>query len=234
MNFEQWFVPELINKSGDKINYQYPTSKVVCVGRNYVEHARELNNPVPKAPLLFIKPNSSLRSLRAGIVLPDLPFSCHYETELALLIGKTIKHNENENLLSKITGIGLALDLTLRDLQQKLKTDGKPWEKAKAFDGSCPVSEFIHIQDKDDLNTIRFELRRNQELVQQAQPSEMIFSIEELLIDASRYFTLYPGDILLTGTPAGVGQLELGDELTLQLNHMQWQTRVMKETEIDG
>lgn len=232
MNFENWFVPELFDKHGKVIKFDYPTSKVICVGRNYVEHAKELNNPVPKKPILFLKPNSSVCKLTESLTLPSMSSLCHYETELALLIGDTVARNSSEISFDKIAGVGLALDLTLRDLQHDLKSNGKPWDKSKAFDRSCPVTPFHQLADEFD--NMSFELLVNKELRQKASPKDMIFSIERLLKETSQYFTLYPGDILLTGTPKGVGELNDFDKLELHLQGLSWHAQVEYERVSDG
>ena len=234
VNFEHWFIPDLKDKTGNSLAFDYPTSKVLCVGRNYIEHAKELNNPVPETPLFFLKPNSNLCELGETLVLPKLPSNCHYETELALLIGETIERNSAPEPGEKIAGVGLALDLTLRDLQQELKAAGKPWEKSKAFDLSCPVTSFQKVEPTLDFNRLEFELSINQNLVQKASPQQMIFSIRQLLEAASQFFTLYPGDILLTGTPAGVGELQEADKLNLRLVNDEWQSLVSYEESQHG
>ena len=195
--------------------YPNPISKVVCVGRNYIAHALELNNPVPEAPLLFIKPNSAVVPISGMVAIPTHRGHVHYEAELAVLIGKPLSHATEEEVESAIAGLGLALDLTLRDLQSELKAKGHPWEIAKSFDASCPLTVFEPFENQD-LENLSFELEINGELKQQGYSGNMITSIKSLLAFASKHFSLLPGDILLTGTPEGVGVLNPGDNLSLK------------------
>lgn len=190
-------------------------SKVVCVGRNYAEHARELNNPIPDAPILFIKPESSVADLHQPLKIPA--DDCHYETEVAILIGAELFQASAEQVLESMVGVGLALDLTRRELQTQLKAKSHPWEIAKAFDGACPLSRFIPLAEFDDLQTIHFSLKLNDEIKQQSSTRDMLTPIVPLISYMSRFFTLRPGDVVLTGTPKGVGELKPGDRLTLVL-----------------
>lgn len=191
--------------------------KIVCVGRNYAEHARELNNPVPPQPLLFIKPATAACPLTAPIKLPANLGSVHYETELAILIGRPLTWASEAEALNAIAGVGLALDLTLRELQARLKTDGHPWERAKGFDGACPLSPFVPASDFDSLEALQFSLTINGDIRQQGNTRDMITPLLPLLAHISETFTLLPGDVVLTGTPAGVGVLEPGQHLKLEL-----------------
>ena len=194
--------------------------KIVCVGRNYADHAKELNNPVPKEPILFIKPASTLVPFASDICIPKNLGSVHHELEIALLVGKTLKHANQKTVINGIAGIGLGLDLTLRDLQKTLKEKGHPWERAKAFDKACPVSDFISMENIDTAlveQAITFELIKNGHVQQQGNSREMIFSMVELCCTISQFFTLEKGDIILTGTPSGVGELNAGDQLSANL-----------------
>jgi len=191
--------------------------KVVCVGRNYAEHARELNNPVPSAPLWFIKPASCIVPMRDNIVIPTDRGSCHHEIEVAILIGSKLSRCDEAAARAAIVGVGLALDLTLRDLQSTLKEKGHPWEIAKSFDGSCVLSEFVQAAQIADLQAIEFSLSVNGDVRQHGSTSSQIFPILQLLQLASRHFTLEPGDVLLTGTPAGVAALNAGDHLRAEI-----------------
>lgn len=184
-------------------------SKIVCIGRNYAEHAKELNNPIPTSPLLFIKTANSVVPFEKPIAVPTAHGSCHHELEIALLMGE-----------KGIAGVGLALDLTLRDLQDKLKAKGHPWEKAKAFDGACPLSEFVAVDEelRGELGNLNLELRRNGAQQQCGNSSQMLTPVPALLEEIAQYFTLLPGDVVLTGTPAGVGPLYSGDELEAVLS----------------
>lgn len=197
--------------------------KVVCVGRNYAAHAKELNNPIPSQPLFFIKPNSSLVALDQPLNIPHHLGSVHFELELAVLIGNDLDNPDQIQAFNAISGLGLALDLTLRDLQSQLKQKGHPWERAKAFKGACPVSEFVtlsqlDIQQPEDLVSLEFSLMLNQQIQQRGQTQLMLFSIIELIQSASQAFGLRKGDILLTGTPEGVGELHSGNQLQCQLH----------------
>ena len=193
-----------------------PITKAVCVGRNYAEHAAELDNPVPTEPLLFIKPPSAITELEAGIRLPPVDEPVHYETELALLIGRRLSHANETEADAAITGLGLALDLTLRQTQSRLKKEGHPWEIAKAFDGACPLSRFIPRAGLATGN-LQFTLAIDGEPRQSGDTADMIKPIPALVSYMSKHFTLEPGDVVLTGTPAGVGVLASGSELTLTL-----------------
>ncbi|GGB37450.1 isomerase/hydrolase [Oceanisphaera marina] len=196
----------------------YAVGKVVCVGRSYQDHAAELNNPVPKQPLLFIKPASSLIGLDVPLLLPKGLGAVHHELEVALLIGRRLCHAEPGHTLDAIAGVGLALDLTLRDVQDELKANGHPWERAKAFDGSCPISPFAVPDMLGHLQQLDFSLQINSQPRQSGNTAQMMWPIEQLLSEMSRCFTLNPGDIVLTGTPKGVGELKPQDQLDMQLN----------------
>ncbi|MEP4891591.1 MAG: fumarylacetoacetate hydrolase family protein [Aliiglaciecola sp.] len=210
---------------------QLPVGKVVCVGRNYVDHVKELGNEVPDNPLLFMKPATSLCDVNDPILLPsDTLGSCHNELEVAILIQSPLKNASQNECLAAIYGVGLALDLTLRDLQAKLKSKGLPWERAKAFDGACPVSGFLEIENVPDLQNLEFSLQINQQLRQQGNTSLMIWDVVSLLSQISEIFTLLPGDIVLTGTPKGVGPLYADDELSLNLHdHFSLNSKVLGE-----
>lgn len=201
--------------SGDIIPHR--PGKVVCVGRNYVAHAAELGNEVPEEPLLFIKPATALTALEPGFAIPVDRGEVHHETELALLVGQPLTRANTEQAAAAIIGIGIALDLTLRDLQNQLKALRQPWEKAKAFDDSCPVSRWVPITAFPSWDDIDFSLQVNGESRQSGHSSLMIWSMLELTAAISQHFTLLPGDLILTGTPAGVGPLHPGDQLTLEL-----------------
>ncbi|WOG28374.1 fumarylacetoacetate hydrolase family protein [Endozoicomonas sp. 8E] len=202
--------------SGDRIDL--PTGKVVCVGRNYAEHIRELNNPLPDDPVLFIKPSTSLAALEMPFVIPVDRGEVHHETEIAILMDTRLQNASENESIDAIKAIGLALDLTLRDVQSRLKEKGLPWEVAKAFDGSCPVSGFIAKEHLPDLDNIHFSLKINGQTRQEDTSAHMLTSIPGLISYISRHFTLEPGDIVLTGTPAGVGPLKQGDQLELAIS----------------
>ena len=204
----------------DNSPVRYPLGKIACVGRNYAAHAAELGNPLTEVPLLFLKPATSAVDLHAPLRLPQGLGSVHHETELALLIGAPLTDASPQQAKAAIAGIGLALDLTLRDVQDQLKKQGHPWERAKAFDGSYPVSHFI-APGTVDLQNLSLQLWRNDALQQEGNTSQMLFPVIELLCEMSRVFTLQPGDIVSTGTPAGVGPLASGDRLRLLLGDKQ-------------
>lgn len=195
-----------------------PVGKVVCVGRNYLDHIKELNNEVPSEPLLFMKPATALCDVTQPITIPPGSGECHYELEVALLIGKQLSNCKNTvEAGAAVQGIGLAIDLTLRDVQQRLKDKGQPWERAKAFDRACPISGFAPLTDVASLNKLEFALTINGEVRQQGNTAMMMHSALALLCVISSTFTLQPGDIVLTGTPKGVGPLQSGDALQLEM-----------------
>ena len=197
--------------------YSYTPGKVVCVGRNYADHAKELGNEVPGSPLLFIKPATAMVAMTEPVALPEGFGACHHELEMALLIGQPLTKAAPDQCRAAIAGIGLALDLTLRELQDELKKKGHPWERAKAFDGACPLSEFAAFDQNLDFASLTLRLTRNGGVQQQGSCGDMLFSVENLLSEISHSFTLMPGDVVLTGTPAGVGPLSSGDQLVAEL-----------------
>ncbi len=205
--------------SGEAINHSL--GKIVCVGRNYAEHAKELGNEVPKSPLLFMKPATAAVALEKPFSIPSDMGSVHHEVEIALLIGEQASAIDEDNAWGCVSAVGVALDLTLRDVQDKLKAKGQPWEMAKAFDGSCPLSNWVPLEKIRDKNSIQIRLEKNGEMKQDGYSDHMITSIPKLIAYISQFFTLEPGDVILTGTPAGVGPLESGDLLktTLDTNY---------------
>ena len=200
-------------------DFGHSLGKIVCVGRNYVDHAKELNNPVPKQPLLFIKPSTAAVRLEQPLLIPVGKGECHHELEMAVLINRPLTMSDEETCLSAIAGIGLGIDLTLRDIQARLKEKGQPWERAKAFDGSCPLSQFVEPGDRD-LQQLELKLWHNSKLQQHGNTRDMLFPVASLLSDISHCFTLLPGDVVMTGTPAGVGPLLSGDSLVLELDDL--------------
>lgn len=187
--------------------------KIVCVARNYAEHARELGNPVPDRAVLFIKPASSLLADGGTVVIPPYSRDCHHEIELAVLIGRSGREITAAEAPAHIAGYAVALDLTLRDVQAELKARGLPWEIAKAFDTSCPLSDFVPAAAVPDPQALRLRLTVNGEVRQDGTTADMLRSVAQLVSEASAYFTLETGDILLTGTPSGVGPIKSGDRL---------------------
>jgi 2-keto-4-pentenoate hydratase/2-oxohepta-3-ene-1,7-dioic acid hydratase in catechol pathway len=205
-----------IDSAGKDIDL--PVGKVVCVGRNYLQHIRELDNEVPTAPLLFIKPSTGLSPLNKPVVLPKGLGPCHNELEVAVLIKTKLCKALIQEVEDAIWGVGVGLDLTLRNMQSALKKQGHPWERAKAFDNSCPMSQFVSIDKVEKLSNIDFALSVNSEIRQQGNSQDMLFSILKLLVDISNAFTLLPGDIVMTGTPKGVADLSVDDQLIIELN----------------
>lgn len=200
----------------DGSNFDYALGKIVCVGRNYLAHIHELGNAVPEEPVLFMKPETAAVAFAQPFSVPS--GDVQFETELAVLIGHRLTRATPAQCRAAIVGIGLALDLTRRDIQSSLKQNGLPWEVAKAFDGSCPLTPFMPLQDSEDLGSLSFKMWLNGSLTQHGQASLMRHSIEYLLSYISTHFTLKPGDVVLTGTPAGVGPLHSGDLIRLLLD----------------
>ena len=188
--------------------------KIICIGRNYEEHARELHNPLPKEPVFFLKPDSALLTRNRHFYYPDFSEEIHYETEIVLKIcklGKSIPENFAHTYYEEI---GIGIDFTARDLQREAKQKGLPWEKAKAFDHSAPISkEFIPKSQFNNLNNIGFYLEKNGEKVQHGNTGDMIFSFDKLISYVSRFMTLKTGDLIFTGTPSGVGPVKQSDHL---------------------
>ena len=213
----------------DGTRIHFPLGKVVCIGRNYAEHAKELDNPVPTEPLLFIKPGSCVVPLEGGFSIPDDRGSVHYEAEIAVLIGKPLSRTPNEEeVLDAISGFAPSLDLTLRDVQSKLKDKGHPWEIAKSFDGACVLAPFVPGDAVTDLRDIGIRLSINGEVRQDGSSAEMIFPIVPVIQAMAGHFNLQPGDVILTGTPVGVGPLNKGDELVLELaGHSSFSSQVL-------
>ena len=197
-----------------------PIGKIVCIGRNYVEHIKELGNQTPDKPVIFIKPASSFVSSGGTVVIPGYSDDCHHEIELAVLIGKTAKDVTVEAALDYVSGYAVALDLTLRDVQGVQKTKGLPWEIAKAFDTSCPLSDFVPTSQVDDPQNLQLKLTVNGEVRQNGNTRDMIRNIAELIAATSAYFTLEEGDVLLTGTPSGVGRIVSGDRLEASIEQV--------------
>ena len=193
-------------------------SKIICVGRNYVDHAKELGNVIPDRAVLFIKPPSSLVSLEDGISWNPAWGNCHHECELSLRIDRQLKaENDPQKALQAIGAVTLGLDLTLRELQDDLKKKGQPWERSKAFDGSCVLGDWVDVSEVKDWSSVQYTLEVNDQLRQTGNSSLMIFDIASLLVDISQFFTLEVGDVIMTGTPAGVAALHTGDDLKMTL-----------------
>lgn len=188
--------------------------KIICVGRNYARHAEELKNAIPEEPVIFLKPETALLPKGHPFFYPEFSSDVHYEAELVLRINRLGKHISEKHAHKYYSEIGIGIDFTARDIQQKLKEKSLPWEKAKAFDHSAPVSRrLLTISDLPDPSNISFHLNKNGETVQQGQSSEMLFSFDQIIAYVSTFLTLKMGDLIFTGTPAGVGSVKIGDEL---------------------
>jgi acylpyruvate hydrolase len=188
--------------------------KIICIGRNYAEHARELNNQVPENPVFFLKPDTALVIRNRPFYYPDFSKDIHYETELVLKICKVGKSIPEKYAQDYFDQIGIGIDFTARDLQQKCKEKGLPWEIAKGFDYSAPISqEYISKVSFSNPENIRFHLLLNGNKVQEGHSADMIFSFEKIISYVSRFMTLRTGDLIFTGTPAGVGPVKIGDKL---------------------
>jgi 2-keto-4-pentenoate hydratase/2-oxohepta-3-ene-1,7-dioic acid hydratase in catechol pathway len=187
--------------------------KIICIGRNYAEHIAELQHERPTDPVIFMKPDSAILPAHNPFYIPDFSNDLHYEVELVVKINRLGKHIAPRFAHKYYEEIGLGIDFTARDLQNQLKDKGLPWEKAKAFDGSAVIGDFLPKTDFSDLNAIEFGLKKNQEWVQKGNSEMMLWKIDELIAYVSQFFTLKIGDLIFTGTPAGVGKVNPEDEL---------------------
>lgn len=190
--------------------------KIICVGRNYADHAKELGNSTPKEPVIFCKPDSAILQPRNPFVIPPWTKEVHHELELIMRIGKVGKYIEPKHALSYVDSISVGIDFTARDIQSELKKAGLPWEKAKGFDGSAAIGKWI--KGSPNKKNYEIQLLKNNDLVQKGNTRDFIFSIEELICHVSQFFTLKSGDIIFTGTPSGVASVEVGDELICKLD----------------
>jgi 5-carboxymethyl-2-hydroxymuconate isomerase len=196
---------------------QFPIGKILCIGRNYWEHIKELGNAPPEAPVIFIKPASSVIGEGEAVVIPPYSHDCHHEAELALLIGRKGKDIPVDQAMEYIAGYGVGIDLTLRDVQGDLKKKGLPWEISKGFDTACPLSAFVEASKVADPQNLRIRLTVNGKIRQDGNTSMMIHSIPAIVSHMSGSFTLEPGDVILTGTPAGVSRIVSGDTLVAEI-----------------
>lgn len=187
--------------------------KIICIGENYPEHNKELNNANPGEPVVFMKPDTAVLKNNKPFYIPDFTNELHYETELIVKINRLGKNIAAKFASRYYNEIGLGVDFTARDLQRKLRAEGKPWEICKAFDNAAVIGNFLPISYFKNLQDISFHLNINEKTVQKGNSKDMIFSIDELIAYVSRFFTLKIGDILFTGTPAGVGKVSVGDHL---------------------
>ena len=191
--------------------------KIICIGKNYINHAKEMGSDVPKKPLFFLKPDSSILPKKHPFFYPDFSQNIHYELELVIRINKLGKHIEKKFAPSYYSEVGLGIDFTARDLQETCKKNGHPWEIAKAFDHSAVVSQqFFSIRELGELS---FELKKNGESVQKGYARDMVFNFDEIINHVSKYMTLKIGDLIFTGTPEGVGPIKIGDHLEGFLNY---------------
>ncbi len=194
--------------------------KIICIGRNYVDHIEELGNERPESPVIFMKPDTAILKDNEPFYHPDHSQEVHHEVEVLVKIKKEGKSIEPEFAPNYYDEIGLGIDFTARDTQQHLKTKGLPWELAKGFNGSAPVSKFI-AKAGFDMRNLDFKLEKNGETVQQGNTSLMLWPIDEIIAFVSKYFTLKTGDIIFSGTPKGVSQVKIGDRLTGYIDDQQ-------------
>lgn len=187
--------------------------KIFCIGRNYIDHAKELNNPVPAEPLVFMKPATALLANDKPFYYPDFTTELHYEGEIVLRVCKNGRSVQPEFAARYYDAVGFGIDFTARDLQDKLKQKGHPWEIAKGFDHSAPLGKFLPLEELENARAIRFQLKKNGQVVQDGNTADLIFDFNTLIVYISRYFTLQQGDLIFTGTPAGVGPVKTGDVL---------------------
>ncbi len=187
--------------------------KIICIGRNYVDHIKELSNERPKDPVVFIKPDSSVLPNEQDFYIPDFSSDIHHEVEVLVKIKKVGKHIAPEFSHLYYDELGLGIDFTARDLQEELKSKGLPWEKCKGFDGAAVIGSWVSKASFQDLNALDFSLEKNKIVVQQASTAQMLWSIDALISYVSTFFTLKKGDIIFTGTPSGVGPVKQGDIL---------------------
>ena len=187
--------------------------KILAIGQNYVEHNKELNSKNPAEPVVFMKPDTALLKSNKPFYIPDFTEELHYETELIIKINRLGKNIASKYAHRYYTEIGLGVDFTARDLQRRLKAEGKPWEISKAFDNSAVIGDFLPVEQLGNVQDIRFRLDLNGNTVQQGHSADMIFPVDELIAYVSRFFTLKIGDIIFTGTPVGVGKVAVGDRL---------------------
>lgn len=186
--------------------------KIICIGRNYAEHASELKNEIPAEPVIFLKPETALLPRKTPFFLPAFSSDVHHELELVVRISRLGKKIEERFAHRYFDEVSVGIDFTARDVQTALKQKGLPWEKAKAFDGSAPVGEWKKLAGRDVQN-LDIELRKNGECVQKGNTSEMLFSVARIVAEVSNYFTLKMGDLIFTGTPVGVGAVQRNDRL---------------------
>ena len=192
--------------------------KIICIGRNYLDHAKELGNKIPTSPLFFLKPDTAIQPKGHPFFIPDFSNNIHFEVELVVKISKNGKNIDEKFAHKYYDEIGIGIDFTARDIQEDCKKNGLPWEKAKGFDGSAQISnEFINKKSLK-LEDIHFSLNLNNSLTQKGNSKNMIFSFDQIISYISKYYTLRAGDLIYTGTPSGVGKVEIGDSLSCFIN----------------
>ncbi|MDO5105647.1 fumarylacetoacetate hydrolase family protein [Capnocytophaga sp.] len=187
--------------------------KIICVGKNYLDHIKEFDGTPPKSIVLFLKPDTAIHNTELPYYIPDFTQNLHHEVEIVLKINQNGKHIAEKFAHKYYDEIGLGIDFTARDLQAQLRQEGLSWEKAKAFDGSAVVGNFVHKSAFADLNTLDFRLEKNQSVVQQSNTRLMIWNFNQIIAEASKFFTLRKGDLIFTGTPAGVASVSANDTL---------------------
>lgn len=187
--------------------------KIICIGRNYSDHITELKNESPSEPIVFLKPDTSILLKKQPFFIPEFSNDVHHEVEVLVKINRVGKYIDKKFAHKYYSEIGLGIDFTARDLQAQLKAKGLPWEKAKAFDGAAVIGNWLPKEDFKDLNNLDFSLKKNEEVVQQGNTSLMLWKIDEIIEYVSKYFTLKIGDVIFTGTPAGVGKVIANDKL---------------------
>jgi len=187
--------------------------KLICIGRNYAKHIEELENERPEEPVVFIKPDTSILLKKQPFFIPDFSDDVHHEVEVLVKINRVGKHIDKKFAYKYYDEIGLGIDFTARDLQSKLKAKGLPWERAKAFDGAAVIGKWLNKEVFSSVDNIQFLLKKNDEIVQEGSTSHMLWKIDELIEYVSKYFTLKIGDVIFTGTPAGVGKVIANDQL---------------------
>lgn len=195
--------------------------KIICVGRNYLDHAKELKNEVPSEPVIFLKPDTALLPKRNPFFIPSFSDDVHHELELVVRIdrlGKSIEERFAPRYYSEVT---VGIDFTARDVQSALKAKGLPWEKAKAFDGSAPIGDFVKLSELGDVQSLDLRLENNGQIVQEGNTKDMLFSVDKVISHVSQFMTLKIGDLIFTGTPAGVAKVKENDHLTAFLNDKQ-------------
>lgn len=193
--------------------------KIICIGRNYAEHAKEMNAPVPAEPVFFLKPDTAIIKNNLPFYYPDFTKEIHHEVELVLKINKPGKNIDEKFANKYYEEIGIGIDFTARDIQAKCKEKGLPWEKAKAFDGSAPIGKFIPKKKLTDIDNINFNLMVNGNVVQVGNTRDLLFKFDEIIAYVSTFFTLKKGDLIYTGTPAGVGPIKIGDKLAASIEN---------------